>query len=99
MLKLNTAADAAQDGPFSGNIQLALQGLSELLADLPDTKISEARRHIESLFEACEAVKNLEGYGASVSLNYSWQQAWAGLTVINRSRAKRGEPPLVVGHA
>ena len=57
---VNMVREAGQDGPVAGDMQLALQGLSELLTELPDGRIGPARRYMEALFYACERVAELE---------------------------------------
>ncbi|MDL2313365.1 hypothetical protein LJC36_00115 [Desulfovibrio sp. OttesenSCG-928-C14] len=86
-----------EDGPITHNIQQALQAISLELTNLPDDRITPARRHVEALFAELERVQGLEN--AVLESRFAEMSLQASLQDINRKRREKGLPPLGAGHA
>lgn len=56
----STGTDFMQDGPISGDMNLALTALCELVHLLPDENIRTARKLLQNLFDCKNRVEGLE---------------------------------------
>jgi hypothetical protein len=59
-LKPRPDPDLNREGLVSYDMQLSLQDLSQILADLPARHISAARARLEALYEAAARVQEME---------------------------------------